>query len=263
MQIRSLLALSIATLAAPAFAQLAAPNDAGVAMGHFHLTVRDLDVHKKFWATLGGVPVQNGRLELIQFPDSYVMLRKGEPSGGTVGTVVNHIGFAVKDLAGSMAKWKAAGLNIEPGSTATAAYIIAPDDIRIEMVENKSLAVPIAADHIFFSSAAIPEMQAWYAKTFGAKPGKRGTNEADDLPGINLRFSAVTDPVVGTKGRSLDHIGFEVKNLEEFCKRLEAQGVKLDQPYRKLPNSTLGLAFLTDPWGTYIELTDGLAPAAQ
>jgi hypothetical protein len=60
--------------------------------------------------------------------------------------------------------------------------------------------------------------------------------------------------------RSLDHIGFEVKNLEEFCKKLEAAGQKFDRPYTRLPNSTTAIAFLTDPWGTYIELTENLAP---
>jgi hypothetical protein len=29
----------------------------------------------------------------------------------------------------------------------------------------------------------------------------------------------------------------------------------------KVPNGKTKVAFLTDPWGTYIELTEGLAPA--
>jgi hypothetical protein len=52
-----------------------------------------------------------------------------------------------------------------------------------------------------------------------------------------------------------------VKNLESFLKKLEAAGIKIDSPYRQLPNSTTAIAFLTDPWGTYIELTENLAPA--
>ena len=61
-----------------------------------------------------------------------------------------------------------------------------------------------------------------------------------------------------TKGHSLDHIGFEVKNLEAYCKRLEAAGIKFDVPYRKVPNLGIAIAFLTDPAGAYIELTEGL-----
>src|SRR5689334_12753497 len=89
-------------MAFPVFAQLSAPNESGVAMGHIHLTVRDLDAHKAFWAALGGVPVVNGRLQLIQFPGTYIMLRKAEPTGGTVGSVINHIGFKVKNLQESL-----------------------------------------------------------------------------------------------------------------------------------------------------------------
>jgi len=78
---------------------------------------------------------------------------------------------------------------------------------------------------------------------------------------VTLEFSKAETAPAGTRGRALDHIGFEVRNLEEFCKKLEAAGIKLDRPYTKLPNSMTAIAFLTDPWGTYIELTENLAPA--
>ena len=70
-------------------------------------------------------------------------------------------------------------------------------------------------------------------------------------------FSLSEQPVSPTKGHGLDHIGFEVKGLEAFTKKLEAQGVKFNIPYRKLP-SGLAIAFFTDPWGSYVELTEGL-----
>jgi predicted enzyme related to lactoylglutathione lyase len=63
-------------------------------------------------------------------------------------------------------------------------------------------------------------------------------------------------PQVTTKGRVLDHIGFDVKNLEAFTKKFEAAGGKLDRPYTKNPQAGTALAFITDPWGTYIELNE-------
>ena len=84
--------------------------------------------------------------------------------------------------------------------------------------------------------------------------------EAGDLPGVNLTFSGTRTPVVPTKGRSLDHIGFDVLNLDEFVKGLEARGIMIDAPIRQVPNAKTRVAFLSDPWGTYIELTEGLAP---
>ena len=57
-----------------------------------------------------------------------------------------------------------------------------------------------------------------------------------------------------------EHIGFDVVNLEAFVASLEAKGIKIDSPVRQVPNSSVKIAFLTDPYGTYIELTEGLEP---
>jgi catechol 2,3-dioxygenase-like lactoylglutathione lyase family enzyme len=241
-------------------AQLAPAGEAGVVMGHLHLAVKDVDAQQKFWAALGGTPVQNGALALIQFPGTFVMLRKAEPTGGTVGSTVNHVGFLVKDIQPWIAKWQAAGLKMEPQARPTQVYLIGPDDVRVEILEDKTIDAPLKMHHIHFYIAAPLETQAWYAKTFGAAPGKRGQFDAADLPGVNLTFAKEETATAPTKGRSLDHIGFEVKNLEAFCRKLEAGGIKLDRPYTKLSNSATAIAFLTDPWGTYIELTENLAP---
>ena len=61
------------------------------------------------------------------------------------------------------------------------------------------------------------------------------------------------------QGRSIDHIGFEIKGLEAFCKKLEAAGVTFEVPYREVAQLGLKLAFIVDPVGTRIELTEGLA----
>jgi len=243
------------------FAQTPSPNEAGVSMGHFHLVVRDVDAQNRFWLALGGVPVENGPVKMFRFPGVYVLVRKGEPMGGTVGSSVNHIGFFVKSMPDSLAKWEAAGLKIEKTQNPKQAYLVAPEEIRLEMIEDSSIATPIASRHIHFHSASAVEMQSWYVKIFGAKPVEaRGSNTAAEIPGVNLTFSKDEMSVAGTKGRSLDHIGFEVKNLQAYCNKLEAAGVKLDQPYHQVPNSKVWVAYVTDPAGTYIELTEGLDP---
>ncbi len=254
MLLRLLPALLLGTLAANA--QLVPPNATGVAMGHVHLTVRDLEANQKFFALLGGTPAVNGPLQLITFPGMYVMLRKGEPTAGSVGSSVNHFGFHVKSMKDWLPKWQAAGLRIEPITRPTQTYLLTPDDVRIEILEEPSLATPVAGHHIHFATADIPAMQAWYGKIFGAIPGKRAQFEAADLPGINLTFSAFAPNPAPTKGRALDHIGFEVKDLQAFLARLD----KLERPYSKVPGTALAIAFFIDPWGNYVELTEGLAP---
>ena len=81
----------------------------------------------------------------------------------------------------------------------------------------------------------IPQMQAWYVRHFGAKPGMRNEALVADLPGTQLRFAKTATPTVTTKGRVLDHIGFDVKDLRSFLKKLEAAGVKIDRPFTPSP----------------------------
>ena len=60
-----------------------------------------------------------------------------------------------------------------------------------------------------------------------------------------------------TTGRVLDHIGFDVKDLKAFIAKLEATGVKLDADGAYRVNDVgVGIAFITDPWGTRIELNE-------
>ncbi len=243
-----------------ASAQLVAPNAAGVAMGHVHFTVRDVDANRSFFALLGGTPVTNGALQMIEFPGMYVVLDKGEPSGGSVGSAINHFGFQVRNMQDWLPKWQAAGVRIEPMTRPTQAYLRTPDDVRVEILEEPALPTPVAGHHIHFATQEIPGMQTWYAQTFGAVPGKRAQFVAADLPGINLTFSSIDTAAVTTQGRALDHIGFEVRNLPAFVAKLQTAGIKAGTP-KKIPNSSVTAVSFTDPWGTYIELTEGLAPS--
>lgn len=250
--------------AGTAWAQAFPPNEAGVTMGHWHLNTRDVEANKKIFVAMGGTAIKAGNFDVVRFPGVavYLHLNPGAaPStGGTVGTVVNHVGFIVQNIQESAARWKAAGVPVLPGNNGRTdqAFVMTPDELRIEILEDKAQKFPIQHHHIhfFLPESAIADIQAWYAKVFGAKPGMRGQFQAADLPGANLSFTRSDTATITTKGRVLDHIGFDVKNLEAFCKQLEAAGIKLDRPYTKNPQTGSALAFIYDPWGTYIELNE-------
>jgi len=89
----------------------------------------------------------------------------------------------------------------------------------------------------------------------------RGRYKTGDIGGPNLTYGEANEKAAPTKGRALDHIGFEVASMDLFAQKLQAQGIDFDMPPRNAPNGTTKIAFLTDPLGTYIELTQGLAPA--
>jgi catechol 2,3-dioxygenase-like lactoylglutathione lyase family enzyme len=260
-----ILGLAMLIPASASWAQVAKPNDAGVSMGHVHFLVPDVEAAKTFWTAMGGVPGKLGPNDVFKFPGVLILVRKGDGTTPTVGSVVGHIGFHVPDTTAALARWKTAGLKTEVGQNPGQGFVWTPDNLlRVEILEDKTQTVPIAFHHVHFyiaetaGSSNVLEMQSWYAKMFGAKPGKRGQFDAADIPGANLTFTKSDTPTVPTKGRMLDHIGFEIVGLEAFCKKAEANGLKLDMPYTKRPDLGIALAFITDPWGTYIELNEGL-----
>jgi catechol 2,3-dioxygenase-like lactoylglutathione lyase family enzyme len=256
--------------------------DGPVVYGHHHFNTTDMAAQKRFYVeTLGGTlkTIGTNNLEVITFPNVFLFFRPMQaPTDGTIGSTVNHIGFSVPDLKTVVAKLKANGyamitrdsvaatVNVvddiaAASPTTNIAFVLAPENVKVELVEVKAQQAPIQLHHVHFFGERSPEMQAWYAKTFGAAaqavPGQAFVTA--QLPGVTLSFSPSQTPTAGTTGRALDHIGFEVKNLEAFTKKLEADGIPLTVSYRTIPALDIAIAFVQDPWGTNIELTEGLA----
>jgi catechol 2,3-dioxygenase-like lactoylglutathione lyase family enzyme len=256
--------------AAPVQAQLGERNQLGIRMGHVHLLVRDVDAQKRFWTdVMGGKLVRNGALELIELPGVYIMLTAAEDPAPPRGGIVDHFGFIVKDLSAELARWKAAGARIEPTENPNEVYVVAPDGVRIEVYGEPALAGRISMNHVHFYPHDIPAIKSWYVQAFGANPSRRPCiacvsqpvmRESADLPQVNLSFSPSETQRAPTRGRAIDHIGFDVEDLDSVVRMLEARGIVLDGPVQQVPGAALKVAFLTDPWGTRIELTEGLAP---
>jgi catechol 2,3-dioxygenase-like lactoylglutathione lyase family enzyme len=285
---RHLLIAAVLFWSADASAQLAPPNQAGVSMGHLHYRVREVEANKRFWVALGGSPIKVGEREAVRFPDVIVMLESGDFSGTSEGAVLNHVAFRVRTFA----QVESAGLKVDrlaqfPG----VGYTYTPEGERVELFEdaalnltftpdqeerrqgapvnqgpaqgivdrhNRPLSTPVAFHHVhlYLPGEAHLEAKAWYARMFGGVPGKRSQYDAVDLPGINFNFSGGRT-AAPMKGRTLAHLGLEVRNLQAFCTRLESMGVTLAVPFQKGPDG-VSFAVLTDPWGTTIELTEGL-----
>lgn len=274
------LAILLLLPAAPVSAQLL-NKEAPIIVGHYHLNVTSVEEHKRFWVdTLGGTAMQIGNIDVIKFPDVFLFLRVQPPTGPTRGTTFDHIGFAVPDVPALTTKVVANGYQLTvgrepaPGETASPptagnygrfSYLVGPDGVKVELVTNAAPnAPPITHHHVHFVNKPFVEMQQWYMKAFNAtlRDGQTDFFIGADLPGVGYMLNFFswlpTQDLVGTRGRAVDHVGFEVRNLEAFLKELEGKGITIDVPYRKIDALNLGIAFITDPYGTYIELTEGL-----
>src|SRR5687768_11287192 len=217
------------TRAADVSAQLTAAKDGPVVYGHHHVNTTNIDAQKKFFVdTLGGLPITIGtnNLEIVKFPNVLIFFRQVQAApGGTRGTTVNHIGFSVPNLRAAVDKLKADGYpmitNTEatpdrqvrddiagppPAGGASIAFVQAPDDLKVELVEAPKQTIPIALHHVHFFHPANTEMHAWYVKTFGATSRLGGAFPAALLPGVALNFSSSPTPVVGTRGRAIDQV---------------------------------------------------------
>jgi catechol 2,3-dioxygenase-like lactoylglutathione lyase family enzyme len=253
--------------AGTAVAQPAPFNETGVTMGHWHLISKDPAANQKLFTSMGGKVLMAGGQPVMMFPGVYINLTLGNEKGegGTAGSVINHVGFVVDNVQQRVAQWKAAGVAVLPGANnrLDQAWVETPDGVRIEILENKSQTIPIQHEHVhfFLQESEIPKAVAWYAKTFGGKAGTRNGAPVVDLPGTQLRFAKVDTKQVPTRGRILDHYGFDLKDHPAFVKKIEAEGIKLDEPVRKTPTGNV-ITYITDPWGARIELIER-APLTQ
>ena len=275
--------LALLVVIPPASAQLYSASEGAVVYGHHHINTTDPAAHQRFWLEgLGGktVTIGSAAREIIAFPNVLVFLTAREPTGGTRGTVVNHVGFETTDITTDVARLQAMGYPMitreelpntytvidgigrrEGGNTI--AYVLGPDAIKVELIENTAISHDIQMHHIHWATDEGEAMQAWYVENFGAAMGSRIGQPAADLPGVNLTFGPTPVPTSPTAGTVLDHIGFEVRNLEAFCRELEAKGIQFDRGYTEVASLGIAIAFFTDPWGTYIELTEGLDAVAN
>jgi catechol 2,3-dioxygenase-like lactoylglutathione lyase family enzyme len=261
--------------------------DAPVRIGHYHLNITSVQAHNKFWADmLGGRAMKFGGIDVIAFPDAFIFLHVQKPAGPTRGTAFDHIGFAVPNVSAMATKLAGAGYQEttgrepKPGEPPPAAsgtsavygrfaYFLGPDGVKIELVtSDQKDAPPIVAHHIHFINKQYIEMQQWYMKAFDAalRLGQTDFFIGADLPGVGYSlnfFRWESDQSIThapTAGRVVDHVGFEVKNLDAFCKALEAKGIKIIRPYKKSDPAmnNIATAMLVDAWGVSIELTEGL-----
>src|ERR1051325_3243045 len=105
--IRSAIAVLALDVTASAHAQVLGKDQGPIVYGHHHLNTTNMAAQKKFYVeTLGGKLRHIGagtdrEQDVIEFPGVLMFFRPMQaPTGGSIGTTVNHIGFSVPGLKG-------------------------------------------------------------------------------------------------------------------------------------------------------------------
>jgi hypothetical protein len=243
--------------------------------------VRDVDATARFWTTLGATRADMDGTTVMRLGGIDVVLSMGTATASSDGSVVNHIAFRVPEFDTLAQAFKDAGMRTErnpqfPGTL----NAFTPDGDKVEIFNNMSTSpgfkpagpsndtawqrhnAPVGSlsgHHLHFY---VPEgqdvaAQTWYLARFGGTPGIRLRYAAIDYPGINLNFSsaATPGPTAPTAGRSLDRIGFRVRDLEALCRHIASTGTSFTRAFARSREGAVS-ALLVDPWGTTIELTE-------
>ena len=286
-QVSGAIVLTLLVLASALRTSAQLPQQGGpVVVGHYHLNVTSVAEHKKFWVdTLGGKAIKFGpNVDAIEFPDVFLFLHVQPPTGPTRGTAFDHIGFAVPDVPALTTKVVANGYQLTvgrepaPGETASPptagnygrfAYLLGPDGVKVELVTNSEPnAPPITHHHVHFVNKQFVEMQQWYMKAFNAtlRPGQTDFFIGADLPGVGYMlnfFRWEPDEHLarhgGPRRRPRRLRGEEPRGVLQGAR---SQG---HQAHGALPQGAGARQYrdrvIVDPWGTSIELTEGLREA--
>lgn len=253
------LAVLLLALTSGVHAQLPAGNPQGVSTGHIHVATKDVAGLRAIWRDFGATEVLEDRFVFIKFPGIFLMINERETAGPSAGSTTDHLTFKVKDLPAYKAKLAAHGAtNIADDSRRHAIAGDLPGGIRVEFREDRRLKRPIEYQGVQLVSAEPDKLQAWYASTFGGKAAKSDGAWIVTVPGGRVEIVKAPAAVPGSRGRAIDHIGFEVADVDAFAAKLEGMGIKLDLKPTVVGPIATKILFFTDPQGTYIELTQGL-----
>src|SRR4026208_2061353 len=112
MRLATLFLIAISTIGVtPTLSAQTITAQGTVVYGHHHFTPTDMAAQKRFFVeTLGGrlATIGTNNLEVIEFPNVFLFFRPMQaPTGGEIGSTVNHVGFSVPDLKPVVAKLKA------------------------------------------------------------------------------------------------------------------------------------------------------------
>jgi len=136
-------------------------------------------------------------------------------SGGSDGSVIEHLGFSVADLDTTMRALAAIGTKVvEPVSAAPglykAALIESPWGTRVQLVQDPEL---IGLHHVQLRSPDPGRTNQWLLDTFGGERTKiHGQLDAVKYAGIpgftTVQIVAAKGASVPSQGRAIDHIGW-------------------------------------------------------
>lgn len=236
---------------------LYASNITAQTWDHTHLTVTDTKAASEWYAKhFGGEITESGPFDAVWFGTNLVKFKSGENILQSTGSIVDHIAFSIEDVDAKATALAEDGANVpavnrrKPGFR----YAIDPWGTKIELFTDEDL---LGFHHILIKSTRPRDTIEWYGATFGGTPGMY----KDTISIYAIRYGDMylfvqksLRPVASTKGRSIDHLGWQFTDFDAIIKKLKEQGTKfLVEPTKSGDHR---LAFIESPGGAKIEIVE-------
>jgi catechol 2,3-dioxygenase-like lactoylglutathione lyase family enzyme len=202
-----------------------------------------------------------------------LMFLQPKSSGGSDGSVIEHLGFSVTDLDATMRALAASNVKVvEPVKDTPGLYksamIESPWGTRIQLVQDRDL---IGLHHVQLRAADPEAAYTWLLDKFGGErtkmKGQIDSVRYAGVPGFTTVYViAAKGESVPSQGRVIDHIGWRsIATINDTKAMLEGKSVQLtSQPQPlNLPNGpTINFFYVAGPAGARIEIVErpGLKP---
>jgi len=266
-----------------AFLVAPSPAVAQAVYHHVHLTVPDgVEATQWYIKHMGCGPV-DGRADAALCNSTKLYFWSRESEGPSVGTGVNHIGFAFDDLDAKVAALEAAGILLDepgvrdiPGLFRIAFFT--QWGTRIELVEDEGFE---GFHHLHLSSPNPEETLAWYQEMFGGERTKmnnmldavlfRGATPPSGK--VWLLVSQAQGSVAPNKGRAIDHLGFSFTDIVSAAAGLKQKGTEYDvepgplrghhsgEPFGRGHLTLRKYSFVYGPDDVWIEIVECFEPS--
>ncbi len=246
--------VGLACLQTPAQAQTGFAN----MVDHLHLAAPDpIKAVEWYVKHFDGKPTPEGT-DRLMFGETRMIIQRNEKPEPSSGSVLDHIGFSVKDLDATMKAFEAAGVKIvQPARDVPGLFKLAfvedPWGMRIEVVQDPE---KLGLHHVHLRSPDPAGILAWYVDKFGGSLSKlKGRLDGINYGGVWVL--AQQGAATPSAGHAFDHMGMRPLNVDNAVTTLKAKSVKVTTEPRPLtlPSGvSMRLAFIEGPEGVRIEL---------
>jgi catechol 2,3-dioxygenase-like lactoylglutathione lyase family enzyme len=225
---------------------------------HMHMVASDPAAAVQWYAKyMGGEDV--GRADRLKFGDTwFIFMKKDAGFPGSSGSSVDHIGISFPDLDAKMKEFVAAGLKttgeIKSLGALKYGFVEDPWGTLVEVMQDPET---LGFNHIHLVGPDPEGILDWYENAFGGTRAKfKGVLPALKYGGVWILVTPSQEERAPTKGRSIDHLGWEVPDMAKTAKELKEKGVTFTMEPRDFPNKdiAIAIAFVEGPGGARIEL---------